>query len=68
MGEQPEGVLVYTADGTMISTFGRPGRPRIDSDDMRGGPEDQRLEAMATFIAYSGRSASRAATSSTRSR
>jgi hypothetical protein len=54
MGERPEGVLVYTADGTMITTHGRPGRPRIDSVDMHGGPERQRLEAMTTFFAYSG--------------
>jgi Lipocalin-like domain len=54
MGEAPEGVLVYTADGTMVTTIGRSGRPRIDGGDLLGGPVDQRLEAMATFIAYSG--------------
>lgn len=54
MGEHPEGILVYSPTGTMCSTFGRSGRPRIDSDDMRGGPDDQRLAAMASFIAYSG--------------
>ena len=54
MGASPEGVVVYTADGTMITTIGRAGRPTIDSADMQGGPPDQRLEAMATFLAYSG--------------
>ena len=54
MGERPEGVLVYTADGTMITTHGRTGRPPIDGVDMHGGPEQQRLEAMTTFFAYSG--------------
>lgn len=54
MGEIPEGVLVYTADGTMITTFGRTGRPPIDGGDMLAGPVDQRLDAMTTFIAYSG--------------
>jgi hypothetical protein len=54
MGEWPEGVIVYTADGTMITTIGRAGRPPIDGADMQGGPVDQRLDAVATFIAYSG--------------
>ncbi|MEO5964752.1 MAG: lipocalin-like domain-containing protein [Candidatus Limnocylindrales bacterium] len=53
MGEPPEGILVYTADGTMITTIGRAGRPPIDGVDMLGGPEAQRLEAFTTFIAYS---------------
>lgn len=54
MGERPQGIVVYTGDGTMITTIGRAGRPPIDSADMQGGPADQRLDAMATFIAYSG--------------
>jgi hypothetical protein len=54
MGERPEGVLVYTADGTMIAVMGRAGRPPIDGTDMQGGPVDQRLEAWSTFIASSG--------------
>jgi hypothetical protein len=54
MGERPEGVVVYTADGTMITTIGRAGRPWIDGTDMHGGPVEQRLEAWSTFIAYSG--------------
>lgn len=54
MGEAPEGVLVYTADGTMITTIGRPDRPPIDGGDMLAGPPDQQIAAMTTFIAYSG--------------
>lgn len=54
MGEHPEGVVVYTSDGTMITTIGRAARPPIDGTDMHGGPVEQRLEAQATFIAYSG--------------
>ena len=54
MGERPEGILVYTADGTMITTIGRAGRPPIDGGDMLAGPEDQRLGDLTTFIAYSG--------------
>ena len=54
MGESPEGLLVYTADGTMITTIGRAGRPPIDGGDLLAGPVDQRLEAMTTFVAYAG--------------
>jgi hypothetical protein len=54
MGQAPEGVLVYTPDGTMITTIGRAGRTPIDGDDMLAGPDDQRLAAMASFVAYSG--------------
>jgi hypothetical protein len=54
MGEHPEGVVVYTSDGTMITTIGKADRPRIDGTDMHGGPVEQRLEAQSTFIAYSG--------------
>jgi hypothetical protein len=53
MGDDPEGVVVYTTDGTMITTIGRAGRPPIDGGDMLAGPVDQRLAAMSTFIAYS---------------
>ena len=54
MGAAPEGVLVYTTDGTMITTIGRAGRPRIDGGDLLAGPVEQRLESIATFVAYSG--------------
>jgi len=54
MGEAPEGILVYTPDGTMITTIGRPGRAPIDGGDMLAGPVDQRLSAMTTFVAYAG--------------
>jgi hypothetical protein len=54
MGDQPQGVVVYTSDGTMITTIGRADRPLVDGADIQSGPADQRLDAMATFIAYSG--------------
>ena len=56
MGEAPMGVLVYSPDGTMITTIGPAGRPRMTSmDPLRGGPDAERLQAAETFIAYSGR-------------
>jgi hypothetical protein len=54
MGDPPEGVLVYTPDGTMITTIGRAGRTPIDGGDMLSGPDDQRLDAFTSFVAYSG--------------
>jgi hypothetical protein len=54
MGEAPEGVLVYTPDGTMITTIGRSDRAPIDGGDMLAGPVDQRLDAFSTFAAYAG--------------
>jgi hypothetical protein len=54
MGERPEGVVVYTADGTMVTTIGEAGRLPISGGDLLGGPVEERLAAMASFIAYSG--------------
>ena len=54
MGEAPEGILVYTSDGTMITTIGAPARSPIEGGDMQAGPVDERLAAMSSFVAYSG--------------
>jgi hypothetical protein len=54
MGVAPVGVLVYTADGTVIVTISAADRPPIDGNDPFGGPDDQRLAAMGTFLAYAG--------------
>lgn len=55
MGEAPEGLLVYSDDGTMIGIMGPAARPRFASDDVTGGTDDERARAFATFIAYGGR-------------
>jgi len=55
MGEGPVGILVYSPDGTMITTIASAGRPALSSaDPLRGGPDDERLRSAETFIAYSG--------------
>ncbi|MHB8398483.1 MAG: lipocalin-like domain-containing protein [Candidatus Limnocylindrales bacterium] len=54
MGAQPLGLIVYTIDGTMITTICAADRPAIESDDPLGGPDGQRLAALGSFIAYSG--------------
>jgi len=54
MGPDPVGVLVYTADGTMITTMGRRDRPPIGGGDILGGPVQERLAALESFVAYAG--------------
>jgi len=54
MGEAPEGLLVYSSDGTMIVLMAQSDRRRIASDDMIGGSEPERAQAFASFIAYGG--------------
>jgi hypothetical protein len=54
MGASPEGLLVYSGDGTMVGIMGPADRPRFDSDDVTGGTDDERARAFATFIAYGG--------------
>jgi hypothetical protein len=51
-GERPDGVLVYTSDGTMITTIGRRDRPAIGAGDPLHGPAEARLAAFGSFIAY----------------
>ncbi len=56
MGEAPMGILVYSPDGTMITTIAPAARPRISSGDpLRGGPDAERQRVAETFVAYSGR-------------
>jgi hypothetical protein len=54
MGEAPEGLLVYSGDGTMIGIMGPAARPLFASDDVTGGTDNERAQAFATFIAYGG--------------
>ncbi len=55
MGDSPDGLLTYSAGGTMIGIMGPGGRPRFATDDVTGGTADERASAFVTFIAYGGR-------------
>jgi len=55
MGSDPEGVVVYTPDGTMMTTLGRAARTPITGGDMMGGPEAERVAAFSSFVAYQAR-------------
>ena len=55
MGADPEGMLVYTPDGTMMTTLARRDRAPISGGDMLAGPDAERLAAFGSFIAYASR-------------
>lgn len=55
MGEAPEGLLAYTADGMMVGIMGPGDRPRFATDDLTGGTPEEQSAAFATCIAYGGR-------------
>ena len=54
MGDAPDGLLVYTTDGTMIGIMGPGERPRFATDDVTGGTLEEQAGAFTTFIAYGG--------------
>ena len=53
-GRDPQGIVVYTTGGTMITTIGRRDRVRAGRD-LVTATDDARLAAVSTFVAYSGR-------------
>ncbi len=55
MGDAPDGLLAYTAEGTMLGIMGPGDRPRFHDDDVTGGTSAEQAAAFATFIAYGGR-------------
>ena len=55
MGDVPDGLLTYSADGTVIGIMASSGRPPFQADDVTGGSDAERAAAFATFIAYGGR-------------
>ena len=54
MGDTPDGMLTYSAGGTMVAIMGPGDRPRFATEDVTGGTPDERAGAFATFIAYGG--------------
>ena len=53
-GENPEGSLVYTAEGWMSAMLAPAVRPSLSTADPLGGDESERAAAFSTFIAYAG--------------
>jgi hypothetical protein len=52
-GAEPQGLVVYTTDGRMITTIGSRARPSAAAD-LSSVNDAARLAAIRTFIAYSG--------------
>lgn len=55
LGDAPDGLLAYTADGTMVGIMGGGDRPHFATDDVTGGTAEEQAAAFATYIAYGGR-------------
>jgi hypothetical protein len=53
-GLQPEGLLIYTADGYMSALLMASGRQRFSGNGLREGSPYEYVEAGKTFIGYSG--------------
>ncbi len=55
LGENAQGLLVYTAEGYMIAILSEAGRAPFRSDDFRGATPEEALLAVKSYISYSGR-------------
>lgn len=53
-GAAPEGILVYTSDGTMITTLARAGRPSLGGHGLLAGAPEELAAVARSFVAYSG--------------
>ena len=54
MGEDVEGLIIYTADGYMSAQLMEPGRPAYASGEFTHGTEEEEAAAAAGYLAYSG--------------
>ncbi|HEX4675655.1 MAG TPA: lipocalin-like domain-containing protein [Steroidobacteraceae bacterium] len=54
MGRNPEGLILYTADGYMSAQLGSRERDRFESGDIYGGSANEYWKAGISYIAYSG--------------
>jgi hypothetical protein len=55
LGENAQGLLVYTADGYMIAILSQVDRPSFRSRDFRGGTPEEALMAVNSYVSYCGR-------------
>ena len=54
MGEDVEGLIIYTPDGYMSAQLMEPGRPAYASGEFTHGTEEEEAAAAAGYLAYSG--------------
>ena len=55
LGENPSGLLTYTADGRMMAIISDDGRKPLSIADRVAAPAEERAQAYSTFMAYAGR-------------
>lgn len=55
LGQNPSGLLTYTADGRMMETISEDGRKPLSVADRVSAPAEERAQAYSTFTAYAGR-------------
>jgi hypothetical protein len=54
-GQNPSGLLTYTADGRMMAIISDDGRKPLSVPDRVAAPAEERAQAYSTFMAYAGR-------------
>lgn len=54
LGEEPQGIIMYTPDGYMSAQLMRPDRPSFASGDWFRGTTEEITEEATGYIAYSG--------------
>ena len=54
MGDEPQGIIMYTPDGYMSAQLMQPGRPQFASGDWFRGSDAEIKEEALGYIAYSG--------------
>jgi hypothetical protein len=55
LGQNPSGLLTYTADGRMTAIISDDGRRPLSIADRVAAPSEERAQAYSTFMAYAGR-------------
>ena len=55
VGHDPQGYIIYTADGYVSVQIMTARRQRFAADDLLQGTSDEKARAAETFIAYAGR-------------
>lgn len=53
-GENPKGILMYSADGYMSANISRAGRRPLSTDSLRKAPSSEKLTAFETNFSYAG--------------
>ena len=54
LGQNPSGLLTYTADGRMMAIISDDGRKLLSVRDRIAAPVEERTQAYSTFMAYAG--------------